>query len=257
MHAPDFSLKNKLALVTGSTQGLGYAIACAYAASGATVVINGRDAARVDDAVNRIRAAGCTAAGWVQDVRDLDNHLEGYTALVNQVGVPDILVNNVGIRIRKSLAGSSLHDITTMIQVNLVSAIHLSKLVAQDMVNQAQGAGRIISLTSIAGPLARHGDAVYPVAKLGLQGLVHSLAVEFGPHGITSNGIAPGTFATESNQELANDPVRGPVVVGRNPLGRWAQPEEITGAAVFLASPSASYVNGHVLVVDGGFSVTF
>lgn len=95
------------------------------------------------------------------------------------------------------------------------------------------------------------------MAKLGLQGLVHSLAVEFGPYGITSNGIAPGTFATESNRELANDPVKGPVVVGRNPLGRWAQPDEITGAAVFLASPCASYVNGHTLVVDGGFSVTF
>src|SRR5690606_26475459 len=162
-------------------------------------------------------------------------------------GTPDILVNNVGIRIRKSLGASTLDDIAQMMQVNLVAAIHLSKLAAAGMMAKPAQGGRIITLTSIAGPLARPGDAIYPIAKLGLQGMGHSLAVEYGPYGVTSNGIAPGTFATESNRELAADPVRGPVVVGRNPLGRWAQPGEIAGAAVFLASPSASYVNGHVL----------
>ena len=257
MHAPDFSLKNKLAIVTGSSQGLGYAIACAFAAYGATVVINGRDPDRVNSAVNRIRETGFTSHGWVHDISDLESQAEAYERLAGKLGTPDILVNNVGIRIRKALTASSLHDITSMIQVNLVSAIQLSKLAAQAMLTSRVNNGRIISLTSIAGPLARPGDAVYPIAKLGLQGLVHSLAVEFGPYGITSNGIAPGTFATESNRELAADPVKGPVVVGRNPLGRWAQPDEITGAAVFLASPSASYVNGHTIVVDGGFSVTF
>ena len=257
MHAPDFSLKNKLAIVTGSSQGLGYAIACAYAACGATVVINGRDPDRVNSAVNRIREAGFTSHGWIHDISHLESQAEAYERLVGELGTPDILVNNVGIRIRKALTTSSLDDITSMIQVNLVAAIQLSKLAAQAMLTSRVNNGRIISLTSIAGPLARPGDAVYPIAKLGLQGLVHSLAVEFGPYGITSNGIAPGTFATESNRELAADPVKGPVVVGRNPLGRWAQPDEITGAAVFLASPSASYVNGHTIVVDGGFSVTF
>ncbi|OXR49362.1 gluconate 5-dehydrogenase [Pusillimonas sp. T2] len=257
MHAPDFSLNNKLALVTGSTQGLGYAIACAYAASGATVIINGRDIARVEAAVARIRSAGFQAQGWVQDIADLQGQRQAYEQLQVQVGTPDILVNNVGIRIRKSLGASTLDDIAQMMQVNLVAAIHLSKLAAAGMMAKPAQGGRIITLTSIAGPLARPGDAIYPIAKLGLQGMVHSLAVEYGPYGVTSNGIAPGTFATESNRELAADPVRGPVVVGRNPLGRWAQPGEIAGAAVFLASPSASYVNGHVLVVDGGFSVTF
>lgn len=257
MHAPDFSLKNKLALVTGSTQGLGYAIACAYAASGATVIINGRDPGRVNSAVARIQSAGFQAQAWVQDIANLNDQARAWAMLVEQTGIPDILVNNVGIRIRKSLALSTLEDITTMIQVNLMAAIGLSKLAAKAMANRRPSGGRIISLTSIAGPLARPGDAVYPVAKLGLQGLVHSLAVEFGAYGITSNGIAPGTFATESNQELASDPVNGPVVVGRNPLGRWALPDEIAGAAVFLASASSSYVNGHTLVVDGGFSVTF
>ena len=257
MHAPDFSLNNKLALVTGSTRGLGYAIACAYAASGAHVIINGRDALRVNAAVDRIRSAGLRADSWVQDIASLADQPHAFNTLVKRLGTPHILVNNVGVRIRKSLAESTPEDITTMIQTNLVAAIGLSKLAARHMVEHRVSNGRIISLTSIAGPLARRGDAIYPVAKLGLQGLVHSLAVEFGPSGITSNGIAPGTFATESNQELANDPVRGPQVVGRNPLERWAQPSEITGPAVFLASASSSYVNGHVLVVDGGFSVTF
>ena len=122
---------------------------------------------------------------------------------------------------------------------------------------QANISGRIISLSSIAGRIARPGDGIYPIAKQGIEGMVRALAVEFGPDGITSNGIAPGTFATESNVQLANDPVKGPAVLGRNPLQRWAKPNEITGAAVFLASEAASYVNGHVMVVDGGFSITF
>src|SRR3546814_7004689 len=121
----------------------------------------------------------------------------------------------------------------------------------------AKRPGRFITVTSIAGELARPGDAIYPIAKQGLAGIVRALAVEYGGQGITSNGIAPGTFATETNAELASDPIKGPIVVGRNPMARWANPDEITGAAVFLASPSASYVNGHILVVDGGFSVTF
>src|SRR5690606_19407064 len=102
-----------------------------------------------------------------------------------------------------------------------------------------------------------YGDAIYPIAKHGMVGLVRALAVEYGPHGITSNGISPGTFATETNQELVEDAERSRIILGNNPLARWADPSEISGAAVFLASSSASYVNGHVLVVDGGFSVAF
>ena len=122
---------------------------------------------------------------------------------------------------------------------------------------EAQLAGRIISFSSIAGRIVRPGDSIYPIAKQGIEAMVRMLAVEFGAFRITSNGIAPGTFATESNQQLARDPVQGLRVLGRNPMQRWAEPHEITGAAVFLASPAASYVNGHVMVVDGGFSITF
>jgi gluconate 5-dehydrogenase len=253
---PDFSLGGKLALVTGATQGLGLVIAKAYAAYGARVIINGRNAERVQARVDDLKQQGHEAFPFVFDVGNVSDQAAAFNRLCAQVGAPDILVNNVGIRIRKPMAEVSLDDIMAMLNVNLLAAVHLSKLAADAMVATGK-AGRLVTLTSIAGELARAGDAIYPVAKQGLSGLIRALAVEYGPHGITSNGIAPGTFATESNAELAQDPIKSAIVVGRNPLGRWAQPDEIAGPAVFLASPSAAYVNGHILVVDGGFSVTF
>ncbi len=242
--------------MTGSTQGLGLAIARAYAASGARVIINGRRPDGVERAVALLADDGHAAHGFAHDIGHIDEQQAAFDRLCQDVGVPDILVNNVGIRIRKALEEATLADITELITINLVASVHLSKLAASAMARGGKP-GRIITLTSIAGELARTGDAIYPVAKQGLAGLIRALAVEYGDRGITSNGIAPGTFATESNAGLAADPVKGPLVVGRNPLGRWAQPHEIAGAAVFLASPAASYVNGHILVVDGGFSVTF
>lgn len=253
---PDFSLAGKLALISGSTQGLGREIAQAYAASGAGVIINGRDQGRVDDVVQYIRQQGGLAHPWVNDISKLTETEAAFADLCQQLGAPDILVNNVGIRIRKSLSEASLNDILELINVDLMASVQLSRLAANAMVYKGQP-GRILTMTSIAGGLARAGDAIYPIAKQGLAGMVRALAVEYGQYGITSNGIAPGTFATETNLELSLDPIKGPVVVGRNPLARWGQPHEITGAAVFLASSSAAYVNGHILVVDGGFSITF
>ncbi|MFA5490373.1 MAG: SDR family oxidoreductase [Candidimonas sp.] len=255
-HPPSFSLAGKLALITGSTQGLGLEIASAYAASGARVIINGRSRQRVLDTVARLGNHGFTAHPYVQDIGDLERLAASYAELTSLAGTPDILVNNVGIRMRQPLAESSTADVQTLIRVDLLAAIELSRLSAAAMRDHGRQ-GRIITLTSIAGELANPGDAIYPIAKQGLAGLVRALAVEFGPAGITSNGIAPGTFATETNAALVNDPVRGPALVGRNPSGRWGRPDEIAGAAVFLASSSASYVNGHILVVDGGYSITF
>lgn len=256
LQAPDFSLHGKHAVITGSTQGLGLAIARAFAACGAHVTINGRHAERTRAVARNITESGGSAASWVQDIGNLDAVQTSYKQLCEHGPVPDILINNVGIRQRKTLANATLSEIIELINVDLIASIELSRFAAQAM-QHAKKPGRIITLTSIAGELARYGDAIYPIAKQGLSGLIRALAVEYGPHGITSNGIAPGTFATETNAALAADPVKGPVVIGRNPLGRWAQPDEITGAAVFLASPAASYVNGHIIVIDGGFSITF
>ncbi|MFC3339027.1 SDR family oxidoreductase [Paracandidimonas soli] len=255
--APDFSLRDKLALITGSTQGLGFAIACAYAASGARVILNGRNLERLELAARRLtERTGHVPHAWQADVSDIDRQEQAYAALCADAGVPDILVNNVGVRLRSSMQDSTTREIAAHLHTNLTSCVTLSRQAAGAML-AAGSQGRIVTMTSIAGMLARAGDAVYPIAKQGLAGMVRSLAVEYGRHGITSNGIAPGTFATESNAALAADPVKGRHVVGRNPLERWARPDEIAGAAVFLASPAASYVNGHILVVDGGFSITF
>lgn len=253
---PNFSLTGQLALITGSSQGLGLAIAQAYAASGATVLINGRSEVMVEAAVHRIREAGYAAYAFVQDINNLESYTHNHSILCKEIGVPSIHVNCVGHRLRKSFTECTPTEIIEHIQTNLTTTIQLSRLAAIAM-QQNQKAGRIISLSSIAGRIARPGDSIYPIAKQGIEGMVRALAVEFGAYGITSNGIAPGTFATESNQKLAADPIKGPQVLGRNPMQRWAQPHEIAGAAVFLASPSASYVNGHVMVVDGGFSITF
>ncbi|MEZ2742163.1 SDR family oxidoreductase [Paenalcaligenes hominis] len=254
--APNFSLAGQIALITGSSQGLGFAIAQAYAASGATVFINGRSADAVATAVQSIRQAGHAAYPFVQDINDLDYYTHNHNILCKEYGVPSIHVNCVGQRLRKSFAECTPTEITQHIQTNLTTTVQLSRLAAMAM-RQSQQPGRIISLSSIAGRIARPGDSIYPIAKQGIEGMVRALAVEFGSDRITSNGIAPGTFATETNQALAADPIKGPQVLGRNPIQRWAQPHEIAGAAVFLASPSASYVNGHVMVIDGGFSITF
>ncbi len=253
----NFSLTGRCALVTGSSAGLGLEIARAYAAHGAHVILHGRNASKLRPLAEELKAAGAQVDTWEHDLADLDSLPDSYQTLCQRVGTPDILVNNVGVRLRSRLQDADWDDIEHLLQVDLLATLKLSKYAAQAMLQAQTRQGRIVTLTSIAGPLARPGDAIYPVAKQGLAGMVRALAVEFGGQGITSNGIAPGTFATESNAALAQDPVKGPLVVGRNPLGRWARPDEIRAAAVFLASPAASYVNGHIVVVDGGFSITF
>jgi gluconate 5-dehydrogenase len=154
---------------------------------------------------------------------------------------------------RRPLAAFSDAEIDRHMHENLLAAMSLSRDAAEMM--KAQGAGRLIAVTSIAGPLARPEDSVYPVAKAGLAGLMRSLAVQYGPHGITSNAIAPGMFATETNAAMVEDPATGDFVRLRVPAARWGRPEEIAGAALFLASDAASYVNGQVITVDGGLTV--
>lgn len=250
-----FDLSGQVALVTGSARGLGLCIARALAGSGARVLINGRNAQAVDVTVAGLRADGLDAHPLVFDVSNDAAMAQAFERIDREHGRLDILVNNVGARNRKTLADTSAAEIRELIDTDLVAGILLAKLAAERMVRQ--GSGRLIAITSVVGELARAGDAVYPAAKQGLTGLVRALAAEFGGRGITSNAIAPGTFATETNAAMVADPDFGPRVAARNPTGRWGEPEEIAGAAVFLASKAASYVNGHVLVVDGGLSIQF
>lgn len=248
-----FSLIGRVALVTGSGRGLGLQMAKALAEAGAHVVLSGRSGDMLEQAVASIKGAGGTASAAAFDVADLDAGREAIARLHADHGRLDILINNVGARDRRPFAAFSDAEILNLIQTDLLSAIALSRDAADIM--KAQGHGRLISVTSIIGNMARSGDAIYPIAKQGLTGLVRSLAVEYGPFGVTSNAIAPGMFATETNSAISADPDMIAFMRQRVPLQRWGRPDEIAGAALFLASDAGSFVNGHVLTVDGGMSI--
>jgi len=250
-----YSLRGQVALVTGAGRGLGLAIARAMAGAGAHVLLNGRSLEPLQAAAAQLAGQGLSAQALPFDVTDDQARDAAFDRIRAEHGRLDILVNNVGARNRKPLVRIDAGEVRELIETDLVAAILLARSAAQLMAERRSG--RLIAITSVVGELARAGDAVYPAAKQGLAGLTRAMAVEFGPLGITSNAIAPGTFATETNADMVADPRIGPRVAARNPMGRWGEPEEIAGAAVFLASPAASYVNGHVLVVDGGLSVQF
>ncbi|CDZ35230.1 Gluconate 5-dehydrogenase [Neorhizobium galegae bv. officinalis] len=247
------SLIGRVALVTGSGRGLGLEMAKALAEAGAHVVLSGRSGDMLEQAVASIAGAGGKASAAAFDVADLDAGREAIARLHADHGRLDILINNVGARDRRPFAAFSDAEILNLIQTDLLSAIALSRKAADIM--KAQGHGRLISVTSIIGNMARSGDAIYPIAKQGLTGLVRSLAVEYGPFGVTSNAIAPGMFATETNAAISADPDMIAFMRQRVPLQRWGRPDEIAGAALFLASDAGSFVNGHVLTVDGGMSI--
>jgi len=248
-----FALTGKIILVTGAGRGLGFEIAKALAGAGGHVILNGRDPDRLAESARRAAAEGGTAEALPFDIADRPALAAAFEAIAARHGRLDVLVNNVGVRNRKPLLDFTEAEIASLIETDLVAGIHLARAAARLMLPRR--AGRLIAITSIAGELGRADDAAYTAAKAGLTGLVRALAAEFGPHNITSNAIAPGFFATETNAAMVADPEISAYFERRTPMRRWGRPEEIAGAAVFLASDAASYVNGHVLTVDGGATI--
>lgn len=246
-----FSLTGKTAFISASSQGLGLEMALALAKSGAKVYINGRQQEKLNKVIASFPELDLhTFCGDMSDKEEIHRLM---TFFADNQQTCDILINNLGLRLRQSWADTEFSAMQHLVESNLLAPMYLS----QRMASQMKAGGRIISMSSVAGQIARKGDAIYPITKLGIVAMTRSLAVEYASQEITVNAIAPGAFATESNQALAADPIKGEYMSRRIPMQRWGKPEEIGGLAVFLSSALSSYITGQVLTIDGGLSVLF
>lgn len=252
MSADLFRLDGKTALITGSSRGLGRAMAEGIARAGAHVLINGTDEDRVNQTVAAFRAAGYSAEGLTFNVTDEAAVVAAFQRLDAAGAHVDILVNNAGIQFRKPLLDLASEDWRRVIDVNLTSAFLVGREAARRMVPKK--AGKIINIGSLMSQLARVTIGPYTAAKGGIKMLTQTMTAEWAEHGIQTNAIGPGYMVTDLNQALIDNEAFNSWVKSRTPARRWGQPDELAGVAVFLASRASDYVSGQIIYVDGGMS---
>jgi gluconate 5-dehydrogenase len=253
MPAHPFDLTGKIALVTGAYRGLGFAIAKGFAQAGATVVLNGRRPEELAAAAKKLVDLGHTASTAVFDVTDATGIKRGVGGIEESYGHLDILVNNAGIQRRHPLVDFPQSEWDEVIATNLTAPYLVAQAVLPGMI--ARRSGKIINIASLMSELARPTVVPYTAAKGGVRQLTRGMAVELAPHNIQVTAIAPGYFATEMNRALIDNAEFDTWVKKRTPAGRWGQPDEISGLAVYLASDAANYMTGQLLFIDGGMSV--
>lgn len=249
-----FSLVGQSALITGSSQGIGFALARGLAEAGARIILNGRDDAKLQAAAATLRGEGATVDTLQFDATDHEKvraAIDGYEA---DTGAIDILVNNAGMQYRTELENFPADAFEKLLQTNVASVFHVGQAVARHMIGR--GKGKMINIASVQTALARPGIAPYTATKGAVGNLTKGMATDWAKHGLQCNAIAPGYFDTPLNAALVADAEFSTWLEKRTPAGRWGNVEELVGACVFLSAPASSFVNGHILYVDGGITAS-
>ena len=248
-----FRLDDRVVIITGGSRGLGRAMAGALAEAGAHIIVTSRDAQRIKGVAAELEdACGRTCRGYALEVRDPDQ-VDGLVARVmEEFGQIDVLVNNAGVNIRRPIGELSLEEFRTVMDTNLTGAWLMCRAVGPHM--KARRYGRVINFGSILSVISMPGRTPYASSKGAILQLTKTLALEWAPHGITVNAILPGPFGTEMNRSLLDDPEAYAAFVSQIPLGRWGEPEEMGGLALFLASDASSFVTGAGILIDGGWT---
>jgi gluconate 5-dehydrogenase len=251
MSFPLFSLEGRRALVTGSSQGIGLALAKGLAEHGASIILNGRDPGKIEVAAAELSAKGHKVSTAIFDVTSAEAVQAGIEAIEGE-GPIDILINNAGMQFRTPLEDFPADRWEQMLTTNISSVFYVGQAVARHMI--ARGRGKIINIASVQSELARPGIAPYTATKGAVKNLTRGMCADWAKHGLQVNAIAPGYFKTPLNQALVDSAEFSSWLEKRTPAARWGNVEELVGAAVFLSSAASSFVNGHTLYVDGGIT---